>query len=70
MSIQEMKQELQTLTPAERAELKAHLRLLDLKDDPVRLQELADAHERADAGAQVSGAEVLRLIGHPSLSKK
>ena len=66
MSLSELKQEAQTLTSAERTELRSYLRLLDLKEDPARHQELFAALDRAKAGQSVGSAELRPLLSPPA----
>lgn len=59
MSLAEIKQEAAALTADERAELRAHLRLLDLKNDQQRQAEL---FARAQSARYVDEAEVRKII--------
>ena len=59
MSLAELKQGAETLSVEERTELRAHLRLLDLKSDTVRQTDLSD---RVRAGRYIDQDEVRRLI--------
>jgi hypothetical protein len=63
MSLAELKQGAETLSVAERTELRAHLRLLDLKGDKVRQADLSD---RVRAGRYIDQDEVRRLIASQS----
>lgn len=65
MSLSELKQEAQTLTTEERVELRSYLRLLDLKEDPARQQQLFAAHDRAQTGQIVVGEDVRRALAQP-----
>ena len=59
MSLAEIKHEMKTLTARERAELRAHLRLLDVQEDEGRQAELSG---RAQHGTFIDQDEVRRRI--------
>jgi hypothetical protein len=69
MSLSELKQEAQSLSPAERIELRSYLRLLDLKEDSVRQEQLFSALDRAQTGRSVGGDEVRRALAQPPAVK-
>ena len=59
MSLAEIKEELKTMTKADRLTLAEYLDILNLVDDPKVREEVNAAMARMDAGRKVSEADVL-----------
>ncbi len=63
MSLAELKQETQSLSPAERAELRAWLKLLDLKENGARQSQLFTKLDQAKAGCVTDEAGLRERMG-------
>jgi hypothetical protein len=62
VSLAAIKREMQSLTAAERAELRAYSKVLDLKENPQRQAELLSALNQALKEKLISSEEVRRQI--------
>ncbi len=58
MSVQEIHQQLEKLTPEELAEVEKHVRVLRVITAPGYAERIAEAHRRMDAGHKVTEEQV------------
>ena len=62
MSLQEIQKEIERLSPADRAKLRAHLDQLDVFADPEVMQEWTESNRQARAGRVHSREEVMAAL--------
>ena len=62
MSVQEMKDQLERMSPVERSELEAFLRAKRVVDRPGFSDRVAEAQRRMDAGDAVTAAELRAML--------
>ncbi len=62
MSVQEIHQQLEKLTPEELAEVEKHIRILRVTTAPGYAERIAEAHRRMDAGRKISEEQSDALI--------
>lgn len=62
MSVQEMKTQLERMSPADRSELESFLRAKRVADRPGFSERIAAAQQRMDAGQAVTAGELRTLL--------
>jgi hypothetical protein len=62
MSVQEVKSQLERMSPLERSELEAFLRAKRVADRPGFVDRVAEARRRMDAGDAVSAVELRAML--------